>query len=78
MSSPMSYDEFRRLYLQKVFATENNDKAFLAELEQKHPELFDKRFLYQMLQQLLQVTQQELPEGLDEILQAIVNRIKVH
>lgn len=78
MSSPMSYDEFKKLYLQKIFAIEKNDKDFLIALETKYPELFDKHFLYQKLHQLLQMTQQELPEELEKILKAIVHTKKIH
>jgi HD superfamily phosphohydrolase YqeK len=72
MSKELSHDLLKKLYIQKMQAIEKKDKAFLDKLQQQHPELFDKRFLYQMLQKELDITSQELPAQLDKLLQEII------
>lgn len=72
MSNEIEYDLLKKLFIQKMRAIENIDTEFLDKLQQQHPELFDKRFLYQMLQKELEITSQELPIELDKALQEII------
>lgn len=62
----------KKLFMQKMQAIEKKDKELIDKLLQHHPELFDKRFLYQMLQKELEITSQKLPVQLDKILQEII------
>ncbi|HEX4046081.1 MAG TPA: hypothetical protein VHZ76_10505 [Gammaproteobacteria bacterium] len=79
MSKELSHDSLKKLFMQKMQAIEKKDRKFLDELQQLHPELFDKRFLYQMLQKELKNTSQELPVKLDLFLKNIIkNHYKIH
>ena len=72
MSNEISHDVLKKLFIQKMQAIEKKDRAFLDKLQRQHPELFDKRFLYQMLQKELEITSQKLPVQLDKALQEII------
>jgi len=72
MSKELSHDLLKKLYIQKMQAIEKKDKSFLDKLQQQHPELFDKRFLYKMLQKELEITCQELPAQIDRLLREVI------
>lgn len=79
MSKELSHDLLKKLFMEKMQAIERRDRKFLDKLHQQHPELFDKRFLYQMLQKELEITSQELPVQLDKLLKSILNNHhKIH
>jgi len=79
MATKISHDFLKKLFMQKMQAIENKDNKFLMELQQRYPDLFDKRFLYQMLQKELEITSQEIPVELDKLLQEIIrNYHKIH
>lgn len=58
-------------------AVEKKDGVFLENLRSQYPELFDKRFLYAMLQEELKITSQEIPLQLDELLKEIIQQCGV-
>lgn len=74
-SNPLSHEELKKLYMQKMLAVEKKDTAFLAELQLQHPELFDKQFLYKMLKTELENHSAELPEHLDQLLQEAIKNV---
>lgn len=78
MSKELSYESWKKLYIQKMQAIQKNDKAFLVALHQQYPELFDKCFLYQILQKAFEINSLVLPAHLDKTLTEIINSQKTH
>lgn len=70
----LSYDQVKDLYLQKIQAIKNKDHAYLQYLKRAYPELFDKRFLYHILQTELKIHSQDLPPELEKALQAVIKQ----
>jgi hypothetical protein len=67
MSKHLSFEDAKKLYLQKMEAI-----IFLENLRNQHPELFDKRYLYEMLQHELKLQSEQLSPSVEmKILEAI-------
>lgn len=69
MTKNLSFDEAKKLFIQKAQAIQ-----FLDELRQQYPELFDKRFLYEMLKHELDLQSMELPQSVEKLLIDAVNK----
>lgn len=71
----LSHEKLKSLYIKKYLAIQNRDFIFLNKLRIEYPQLFDKQFLYEMLQKELHVTGKKLPEHINQqLLDAISNK----
>lgn len=73
----LEHDMLKKLFLQKILAIKKKDIAFIAKLQIEHPELFDKKFLYQMLQKELKDSGTILPKHIEVLLENMINKIKI-
>lgn len=73
-SHGLTHQQLKNLFIQKTMAIENGDFKFLSELRIQHPELFDKKFLYDMLQTELKDTGVELSENVNNLLKEAIRK----
>ena len=70
----LTHDCYKKLYKEKIRAQKRNDIDYLKELHNEYPELFDKRFLFQMLIEEFERAGEKIPESLYKILKEGVDK----
>jgi len=73
LTNALTHEQLKQLFVNKVTATEKKDFVFLDNLRKQHPELFDKKFLYDMLLKELEIKGYEMPDHLRKILLDAIN-----
>jgi hypothetical protein len=77
----LTHEKIKELYLEKMKAIANKDWEFVMKLKNIYPELFDKAFMYQILQAELKSTGETIPDELDTFFREMVRnskKIKIH
>jgi len=72
--SDYTHEQLKKLYVEKVKASQSKNFVFLEQLRMDCPQLFEKAFLYQMLKDELANTQVDLPDHIHKLLQLEVDK----
>ena len=67
----------KALYLIKIEAMQKNDANTLSYLKEKHPEIFDREFLYQFLIKYLKETNQAIDPFVHKKIKEKIEQFKI-
>ena len=74
LTNALTHEQLKQLFVNKVTAIEKKDFVFLENLRSQHPELFDKKFLYDLLLKELENKGYDMPDHLRKVLLEAINK----
>lgn len=74
LTNALTHEQLKQLFVNKVTAIEKKDFVFLDDLRKQHPELFDKKFLYELLLKELEIKGYDMPNHLQQVLLDAIGR----